>query len=99
MKKNVTVAGVALGVLALSACGGSPYPSGEVIELAEKDEWVEYDCTIDGDGDIMAESCEAEYVQDCFMVRFVTDDGIEFADCTDKSVWLGLEPGDDYVDE
>ena len=99
MKKNVTVAGVALGVLFLSACGGSPYPSGEVIELAEKDEWVEYDCTIDGDGDIMAESCEAEYVQDCFMVRFVTDDGIEFMDCTDKSVWLGLEPGDDYVDE
>jgi hypothetical protein len=99
VKKIVTVVGVAVGVLSLAACGGSPYPSGEVIELAEKDEWVEYDCTIDGDGDIMAESCEAEYVEDCYMVRFLTADGVEFMDCTDKGVWNGLDIGDNYVDE
>lgn len=102
MKKIVTVAAAAVGVLSLAACGdwtSSPYPSGEVIELAEKEEWVEYDCTIDGYGDIMPESCEAEYVEDCYMVRFVTDDGVEFSDCTDKSVWQAIDVGDDYIDE
>jgi hypothetical protein len=102
VKKIVTVVGVAVGVLSLASCGdwmSSPYPSGEVIEVAEKDEWVEYDCTIDGAGDIEPESCDAEYVEDCYMVRFVTDDGVEFTDCTDKSAWKAIDVGDDYVDE
>lgn len=102
MKKIVTVGALSAGVLMLSACGdwaSSPYPSGEIIELSEKAEQVEYDCTIDGLGDIKPESCNAEYVENCYMVRFVTEDGIEFIDCTDKGAWKNLDVGDDYTDD
>lgn len=90
----------AAAALALTGCtGASPYPTGEITELAEKDAWIEYDCTIDGLGEIQPETCEAEYVEDCYMVRFETSDGIEFADCTDRAAWRRLKVGETYTDD
>lgn len=100
MKKIVPITALGAAVMALSGCGDwttSSYPTGEITELSYKETWIETDCVMDSLGE--AESCTAKAVDDCYLVRFVNDDGIEFSDCTDKGVYEDLKEGQQYTDD